>query len=41
METLLSDIKLLEQQMQDAEAAEVSAAEKEDYDEAEKLNLKI
>lgn len=40
-ETLAADIKILEGQRYEASKNEASAAEREDYDEAEKLNLKI
>ena len=41
MATLVADIKILEGQRYEASKNEASAAEREDYDEAEKLNLKI
>ena len=41
METLVADIKILEGQRYEASNNEAQAAEREDYDEAEKLNLKI
>ena len=40
-DTLSADIKILESQRAEASQAEAQAAEREDYDEAEKLNLKI
>lgn len=41
MTTLFADIKILEGQRYEASKNEAQAAEREDYDEAEKLNLKI
>ena len=41
MTTLVADIKILEGQRYEASKNEAQAAEREDYDEAEKLNLKI
>ena len=40
-DTLAADIKILEGQKSEAVAKQAKAAECEDYDEAEKLNLKI
>ena len=40
-DTLAADIKILENQRSEASYNEARAAEREDYDEAEKLNLRI
>ena len=40
-DTLAADIKILQNQRVEARRNEAQAAEREDYDEAEKLNLKI